>query len=130
MFPSRFLSRSLSGLSRASSGKLIISPTSYARVSLSSRYGQWQRVARYATNLGENNSESLVAADEETADEQLVPTPSNGNGAIIPEALGDGSSTDWSKSYYGLSIQPFSKDIAEILEKRLDPADIEMKPGV
>ncbi|KAF8592668.1 mitochondrial genome maintenance MGM101 [Ramaria rubella] len=43
-------------------------------------------------------------------------------------ALGDSSSTDWSKSYYGLSVQPFTKETAEILEKPIDPQDIEMKP--
>lgn len=38
--------------------------------------------------------------------------------------LGD----DWSRSYFGLSMQPFSAEIAEILQAPLDPEDVEMKP--
>ena len=42
-----------------------------------------------------------------------------------PPLLGD----DWSKSYFGLSTQPFSAEVAEILQAPLNPNDIEMKPG-
>lgn len=42
----------------------------------------------------------------------------------------DASGTDWSKSYHGLSSQPFSAEIAEMLQAPLDPDDVEMKPGV
>lgn len=38
-------------------------------------------------------------------------------------------STDWSKSYHGLSQQPFPKEVADILLAPIDPMDIEMKPG-
>jgi len=41
-----------------------------------------------------------------------------------PPLLGD----DWSKSYFGLSTQPFSAEVAEILQAPLNPNDIEMKP--
>ncbi|KAI0960158.1 hypothetical protein AcW1_004756 [Taiwanofungus camphoratus] len=40
----------------------------------------------------------------------------------------DASSTDWSKSYFGLSTEPFPKEAAEVLLAPLDPLDIEMKP--
>ncbi|KAF8897876.1 mitochondrial genome maintenance MGM101-domain-containing protein [Infundibulicybe gibba] len=46
--------------------------------------------------------------------------------AILPE-LNEGT-TDWSKSYHGLSTQAFSKEIAEILLAPVDSEDIEMKP--
>ncbi|KIJ37400.1 hypothetical protein M422DRAFT_33736 [Sphaerobolus stellatus SS14] len=49
-------------------------------------------------------------------------------GALPLEVLGDGSHTDWSKSYHGLSVQPFAKEVAEILMHPIDPADIEIKP--
>lgn len=42
---------------------------------------------------------------------------------------GSVSGTDWSKSYHGLSSQPFSKEAADILQAPLDPSDVEMKPG-
>ncbi|KAH8930229.1 mitochondrial genome maintenance MGM101 [Atractiella rhizophila] len=35
---------------------------------------------------------------------------------------------DWSTSFYGLSQTPFEKEIADILLKPIDPADVEMKP--
>ncbi|EGO02351.1 hypothetical protein SERLA73DRAFT_49865 [Serpula lacrymans var. lacrymans S7.3] len=35
---------------------------------------------------------------------------------------------DWSKSYYGLSTQAFSKEIAEVLLAPIDALDVEMKP--
>jgi Mitochondrial genome maintenance MGM101 len=140
MLPSRVLSRGLSGFSRASHAKLS-NTVSSARVHIPQRHSQWQRLARYATTTtGEANSEnaeSSLDAEQEIEEEVSARIPPNGtvngngvNGGIIPEALGDGGSTDWSRSYYGLSSQPFPKEIAEILEHPIDPADIEMKPGV
>ena len=37
--------------------------------------------------------------------------------------------SDWSTSFYGLSQQPFSKEVAEALLKPLEPEDVELKPG-
>jgi hypothetical protein len=44
------------------------------------------------------------------------------------EGDGDPSRVDWSKSYHGLSVQPFSAEIAATLTAPVDPMDIEMKP--
>jgi len=49
-------------------------------------------------------------------------------GLSEPGGLPDGSPTDWSKSYHGLSATPFPKEAAEILMAPIDPLDIEMKP--
>ncbi|CDO73819.1 hypothetical protein BN946_scf185015.g148 [Trametes cinnabarina] len=35
---------------------------------------------------------------------------------------------DWSRSYFGLSTQPFPKDVAEVLMTPVDPLDVEIKP--
>jgi hypothetical protein len=55
------------------------------------------------------------------------------SGALTPPTLFDappaGSSTDWSRSYHGLSTQPFPPEVADILLASIDPLDIEMKPG-
>ncbi|KAI0722678.1 mitochondrial genome maintenance MGM101-domain-containing protein [Earliella scabrosa] len=40
----------------------------------------------------------------------------------------DPSHPDWSKSYFGLSTQPFPKEAAEVLMQPVDPADVEIKP--
>jgi hypothetical protein len=42
--------------------------------------------------------------------------------------MGSDGTRDWSKSYFGLSAQPFAKEIAEVLMAPLDPMDVEMKP--
>lgn len=73
-----------------------------------------------------------------TANPDVVsPSPTTANEAIVealPEVGVDGGSdksvTDWSKSYFGLSSQAFSKDIADILLAPIDPLDVEMKPGL
>jgi len=60
----------------------------------------------------------------------------NGNNAVTSnnghswvEGSGDGSPTDWSRSFHGLSSQPFDKEISDILLTPVDPVDIEIKPG-
>lgn len=41
----------------------------------------------------------------------------------------DSSATDWSKSYHGLSVEPFPKEAAEVLLAPIDQLNIEIKPG-
>ncbi|KAF8505863.1 mitochondrial genome maintenance MGM101-domain-containing protein [Russula emetica] len=54
------------------------------------------------------------------------------SGALTPPPLFDapttGSTTDWSRSYHGLSTQPFPPEVADILLAPIDALDIEMKP--
>jgi hypothetical protein len=40
----------------------------------------------------------------------------------------DPSHVDWTSSFHGLSVEPFSKETADILLKPLDPEDVEIKP--
>ena len=53
----------------------------------------------------------------------------NNNGHSWAEGSGDGSPSDWSRSFHGLSSLPFDKEISEILLTPVDPIDIEIKPG-
>ncbi|KAF8138992.1 mitochondrial genome maintenance MGM101 [Boletus edulis] len=41
---------------------------------------------------------------------------------------GDTAANDWSKSYYGLSVEAFPREIADVLLAPIDEMDIEMKP--
>ncbi|KAJ7621095.1 mitochondrial genome maintenance MGM101-domain-containing protein [Roridomyces roridus] len=43
-------------------------------------------------------------------------------------SVAEDGATDWSKSYHGLSQQPFAKEVADILLAPIDPNDIEIKP--
>lgn len=40
------------------------------------------------------------------------------------------NSTDWSRSFHGLSAEPFSKEVLDVLAEPLNPEDVEIKPGV
>ena len=75
-----------------------------------------------AEALAELTSTSASSAPANAASDGAKPFASDANGQ--PE-----TGTDWSKSYHGLSSQPFPKEIADILLAPLDPLDVEMKPG-
>lgn len=47
----------------------------------------------------------------------------------LPDVKGRDGTTDWSRSYSGLSVQPFSKEVAEILQAPIEPLNVEVKPG-
>lgn len=97
---------------------------------------------RFASNgvAGQGNPSIVDSlpdpANEIDANEELAATgipseivpPSSflTNGAEVNES---DATRDWSRSYYGLSAQPFSKEAAEVLQAPLDPRDIEIKPG-
>ncbi|KAF8732586.1 hypothetical protein AX14_004191 [Amanita brunnescens Koide BX004] len=74
---------------------------------------------------GDKNANTLSAQEQQRINNDIPLTP-------LPEfATGNGNGEgqhDWSKSYFGLSSQAFSKEIAEILTAPLDPLDIEIKP--
>lgn len=46
-----------------------------------------------------------------------------------PVINGSESSQNWSTSFHGLSTQPFSREISDILMQPVDMHDIEIKPG-
>lgn len=68
-----------------------------------------------------------------------LPTPSNTSTTFPPlsetpgsAAIGSGDQVlpfDWSKSFHGLSIEPFASEVAEILQAPVNEGDIEIKPG-
>jgi hypothetical protein len=36
---------------------------------------------------------------------------------------------DWARSFHGLSAEPFSKEVSDVLLAPVDPRDVEIKPG-
>jgi Mitochondrial genome maintenance MGM101 len=77
-----------------------------------------------------------IEADVATQSEIINNTPPESipsSGALALDPLLDtpptGSTTDWSRSYHGLSTQPFPQEVADMLQAAIDPLDIEMKPG-
>jgi len=78
---------------------------------------------------------SEIEADVATQSEIINNTPPESipsSGALALPPLLDtpptGSTTDWSRSYHGLSTQPFPVEVADILQAPIEPLDIEMKP--
>lgn len=57
----------------------------------------------------------------------------NSNGNVSTGAEDGGgqlaSRTDWSRSFHGLSSEPFPKEAKEVLESPVNPEDVEIKPG-
>lgn len=47
---------------------------------------------------------------------------------IFEDAIG--SKIDWTKSFQGLSSEPFPKEVADILQSPVNPEDIEIEPGI
>jgi len=127
-------------LSLLSSRTYAVTPTKLAWTPRASSYAKpltatgpiaKARTTTTTTAPAENNTgdPSIVDSHPDTTSELSVssseappPTPT-----FLPESLNDGQ-TDWSKSYFGLSTQAFSKDIADILLAPIDPLDVEMKP--
>ncbi|BFZ61241.1 hypothetical protein YB2330_002300 [Saitoella coloradoensis] len=54
------------------------------------------------------------------------PFPSDAPALELNE--GDADRVDWSRSFHGLSVEPFPKEVADVLMAPLDPGDIEIKP--
>ncbi|KIY66692.1 mitochondrial genome maintenance MGM101 [Cylindrobasidium torrendii FP15055 ss-10] len=104
------LARSVLGKARALSGasfQQLGTPAVAARLQVSN--------ARYAstTTTTTKKEEPKPKAAEEPAS---TPAPPENN------------ATDWSRSYFGLSVEPFSAQIADALQAPLEPRDIEIKP--
>jgi len=78
---------------------------------------------------------SEIEADVATQSEIINNTPpesipSSGALALAPllDTPPTGTTTDWSRSYHGLSTQPFPHEVADMLQAAIDPLDIEVKP--
>ncbi|GAA94346.1 uncharacterized protein L969DRAFT_96514 [Mixia osmundae IAM 14324] len=78
-----------------------------------------------------------IAIDQHPATSSADLTPLPGSSAQLAEiSLSEGPGLassvshpqDWSTSFSGLSVEPFSAEIANVLLEPLDPEDIEIKP--
>lgn len=98
-----------------------------ARVSTNSTNGKPETVD-HPTTARDIEADFASESEINTPAESI---PSSGVLALPPlfDAPTTGSSTDWSRSYHGLSTQPFSQEVADVLQASINPLDIEMKPG-
>lgn len=49
---------------------------------------------------------------------------------ILDEGPGAVHKVDWARSFHGLSVEPFAKEIADILLAPIELDDVEIKPGI
>ncbi|EKM79980.1 hypothetical protein AGABI1DRAFT_57296 [Agaricus bisporus var. burnettii JB137-S8] len=89
------------------------------------------RAASSAPPLRARPNSTAAPAPAKTAPETAPPReppPPPAPEPPAPTPLEDNGATDWSKSYHGLSNEPFSSQISDILQARIDPLDVEIKP--
>jgi hypothetical protein len=103
-------------------------PSLAARVSTAQTNGKPETMDSYpATTKG---VEADIATQSDNTPAESIPS----SGALTLPPLLDspptGSATDWSRSYHGLSTEPFHTEVADILQASIEPLDIEMKPGI
>jgi len=103
-------------------------PTTAQVSTFDSTKGNPETVDSYPTTAGEIEAE--VAAQTEIIDTPAESVPSSGALSLPPllDTPPTGSATDWSRSYHGLSTQPFAPEVSDILQAAIDPLDIEVKP--
>lgn len=82
------------------------------------------RLVSTTPNTNGNGKEDVIP---NTAVPPLNPADAPGDG--LPNAYAQDGSTDWSRSYSGLSQTAFPKEVADVLLADINPLDIEMKPG-
>jgi hypothetical protein len=99
------------------------------------------KAQKASVSTGTGGPEIIDTVPSTSSEVDVSPRLANGNGNGNGNANGLGSEldlegqyqspgTDWSKSYHGLSVQAFAKEIADVLMAPLDPMDVEIKPGV
>lgn len=72
---------------------------------------------------------SATETAQEDASKIPPKAPPKSSEPVLPDASAQDGATDLSRSYSGLSVQPFSKEAASVLMAPIDPLSIEIKPG-
>jgi len=81
-----------------------------------------------SNKAGRTLSQALRYSTTTTSPSTLPPAQPTTE-SVLPDVKGIDGATDWSRSYSGLSTQPFSAEISEVLQAPIDEMDVEMKPG-
>ncbi|KAF3318996.1 hypothetical protein TWF173_005404 [Orbilia oligospora] len=71
---------------------------------------------------------SSASADQKASSTTRLTEIKDGPIASPEIDLGEELATDWSRSFSGLSQEPFAKEVADVLLQPLDPVEVEIKP--
>ncbi|KAJ3576244.1 hypothetical protein NP233_g566 [Leucocoprinus birnbaumii] len=108
---SAFALRRLAGVTRTQSRQILRSQRT------------WQpALCRFQSTTPTQQNDNNNGTEAKPAAETPPPAFLEDNGSTLP------GTTDWSRSYHGLSSEPFPAEIAETLQAPVDPLDIECKP--
>jgi Mitochondrial genome maintenance MGM101 len=72
---------------------------------------------------------STFVRRQELAEEPVPETTLNDAPVLLAQDEEETFQIDWSRSFHGLSTQPFDADAAKVLTAPIDPNDVEIKPG-
>lgn len=71
---------------------------------------------------------ATMAAAKELVDNNVGPFPASDS---FDQPFQEASSAqDWSRSFHGLSTQPFPREIADVLQEPISAEDVEITPGI
>ncbi|CAA7258521.1 unnamed protein product [Cyclocybe aegerita] len=84
--------------------------------------------AKFTTTTTAKPANDSNPAQSKPAETATRPPTDLSAASPLPEILGSDGTTDWSRSYSGLSQQPFPKEVADVLLAPIDPDDVEVKP--
>ena len=71
---------------------------------------------------------SAAPGSASSAQTPTPPASAFSSGEPLPDAENNGDAIDWTQSFHGLGESTFGPEVAAILQKPLDPEDIEVKP--
>lgn len=103
---------------------------SYPRPSLATKT-QASTIQTDASKGGNPDTDATAANEDpsETLPAESVPSSATLGLPPLLDAPPPGGTTDWSRSYHGLSTQAFPPEVTNVLQADINPLDIEMKPG-
>lgn len=105
---------------------------SYPRPSVVTKTPLATQASTVQTDASKGNPATSTNEDPSAQNETVNNIPAESDPSSGPPPLLDapppGGTTDWSRSYHGLSTQPFPPEATSILQADINPLDIEMKP--
>ncbi|KAK5024380.1 hypothetical protein LTS07_008671 [Exophiala sideris] len=71
---------------------------------------------------------SRASTSQSPPSNEPIPAPNTASNESLKLQEDNTSNIDWTRSFHGLSIEPFSKEAADVLMAPLSPDDVEIKP--
>lgn len=83
---------------------------------------------RKAEPAATSTQTSRASTSQSPPSNEPTPAPNTSPNDSLKLQEDDASNIDWTRSFHGLSVEPFSKEAADVLMAPLSPDDVEIKP--